>query len=137
MAKATKGPVGGATTRTYKAEGGNLLRGTAVIAGTAEDQVKAPAAANDPAIGVLGENIDQDKIGPMVMSGETIAIAGGVVADGDWVKVGGVDGRLITIGGEAAVSVLNIIGRARSNAAADGDEFVLDVGPYQDTRDAV
>ena len=124
MAKATMGPMPGAEIRTYRGEGGALTRGTAVMQGTAQDQVKAPTGANVRPAGIVVETTAAagDPVA-VVRRGECIAIAGGVVAPGDYVEITGVNGRLTT----TAVAGHEVVGRAVSAAAADGDEFVLDV----------
>lgn len=124
MAKATMGPIGDAALRTFRAEGGALTKGTAIMAGTADDQVKAPTGAGVRCEGVVEESVDAaDKAVKVVRTGECIAIAGGVVNRQDFVKIGGTNGRLV------ATTTANdeLAGRAVSSAAADGDEFVLDV----------
>lgn len=125
--KSKMGPIGNASVRTYRGEGGALTRGTAVIIGTADDQVKAPSAAGDKPHGVVAESTTAaGQPVKVVTHGEVIAIAGGAIAKGDSVKIGGTNGRLV------ATTTDNdwIVGIARSSADADGDEFVLDVlGP--------
>jgi hypothetical protein len=124
MAKATMGPVSGADLRTYRGQGGALTRGTAIMAGTADDQVKAPTGAGVRCEGIVEETTlaagDPVRV---VRTGECIAIAGGVVARGDFVKIGGTNGRQVT----TTTANDELVGRAVSSAAADGDEFVLEV----------
>ena len=128
------GSIGFPKKRTYRIEGGQLLRGTAVIQGTADDQVKAPAAANAKGIGVLEETIAQDKHGAVIKGGESIAIAGGAIVAGELVKIGGANGRMIAgVDPPAATTTENYVGRAVTGAAADGDEFILDVAPFVNT----
>jgi hypothetical protein len=124
-AKATKGPVGTPHRRQFKITGGNVGRGIAVIAGSAQDEVAISGAAG-LAIGICEEATLQDKQGSVVLHGECIAIAGGVVAQFDWVKADAA-GKLVASAGEDTANV----GRAMSAAAADTDEFVLFVNPVK------
>jgi hypothetical protein len=121
-AKATGQPVGEVKARTYRVEGSALTRGYAVIQGTADDQCKL-AGADAAALGIVAESVTTvGRPVNIVQEGETIAIAGDVVAAGQWVKVG-TGGKLVPSAGEDKHN----IGRARTSAAADTDEFVLDV----------
>ncbi len=121
-------------TETYRGEGGaagSLLSGTAVIHGTADDQAKAPAAANDPAIGILAKDEEggTDRLLEVITGGMVKAIAGAAVSVGDYLKVGGTNGRLIAVV-EAITTKEQVIARARSAAAADGDEIDAFVNPF-------
>lgn len=126
MAKSSQGPVLTAThKRTFRAEGGALTRGFGVMAGTAEDQVKLPTGAAVRCVGVVEETVDAaGKTVSVVMQGECIAKAGGVIARGDRVKV---EAEGDFIAGNAAD--VETVGYAVNAAAADGDEFVLFVQP--------
>jgi len=121
--KATMGPRGETVVRTYRAEGGALVRGQAVIHGTAEDQVKTPAAVatgNLKVAGICAEGAAEGELVPVVEFGECFMVAGGVIAPGDALSTVGVDGRV------DATTTDNdgIFGEARSAAAADGDGFI-------------
>jgi len=120
-AKATGQPVGPVKTRTYRAESGTLTRGYAAIQGTADDQAKIAGAAAE-AIGIVAETALEDAAVSIVQKGECIAIAGDAVNAGDWVKTDP-SGKLVASAGEDTAN----IGRARTSAALDTDEFVLDV----------
>lgn len=126
MAKATMGPVSTIThKRTYRAEGGGLTRGYGVIAGTADDQVKAATPAAARCVGVVSETTaNAGDATNVVLFGETIAIAGAAIARGDRVKV--MDGGKWEPGNAADVETGGV---ALSAAAADGDEFVMLVSP--------
>jgi hypothetical protein len=119
------GPIGGATIRTYRAEGGALVRGQALIQGTADDQVKTPAAVATGNLKVVGIAVEAaaaaGDLVPVCVLGECIAIAGGAVTAQDICKAATTNGRL------TATSTDNdsVFGHAVSGAAADGDEFVL------------
>ncbi len=127
--KATMGPTGPRVERTYRAEGAGILRGIAVIPGTAEDQVKIPAAVatgNLKVAGIAAEDAAAGDPVRVVEHGECFAVAGGVVASGDSLKTVDVDGRL------DATTTDNdgVFAEAKSAAAADGDGFVAFVrGP--------
>jgi hypothetical protein len=122
MAKATRGPKGTPFLNTYRAQSSALTRGYAVKQGTADDQCILAGAAEE-AIGIVAESALENALVPVVQDGECIAIAGtGGVAAGNWVKVEA-GGKLVASAGEDTAN----IGRARTTAAADGDEFVLAV----------
>lgn len=128
------GITGEHSTETFRGEGGaagSLLSGTAVIHGTADDQAKAPVAANDPAIGVLAKDEEggADRLLEVITGGMAKVIAGGVVAVGDYLKVGGTNGRLIAVV-ETITLKEQVVARARSAAAADGDEIDAVVGTF-------
>ncbi|MGH9580199.1 MAG: capsid cement protein [Terriglobales bacterium] len=125
MAGEIKGPVTTVThRRSYLAEGGALTRGFGVVAGTNDNQVKTPAGAAARCVGVMAETTAQDKVGPVVVFGECIAKAGGIITRGARVKAE-TEGDFIA--GDAAD--VETVGFAISAAAADGDEFVLFVQP--------
>jgi broad specificity phosphatase PhoE len=124
MAKSNVGPI---TTnshkRSYAAEGGDIPRGYAVMAGTGNDQVKIATAAAR-CVGVMEELTSQNKTGAVVAHGETIAIAGAAIVRLDRVKADAA-GKLVP--GNAAD--VETVGYALNDAAADGDEFVIYVQP--------
>jgi len=122
-AKASKGPAGIPDVRTFLAEGGALTRGMAVIAGTAENQVKAPgsvATGNLKVKGIVVEDALEDAPVKVCIDGECIMIADDVIAHGDQLKT-------VDANGKATATTTDndgIYGEAVSDAAADGDEFV-------------
>lgn len=126
--------IGKGWARTRQAEG-TFDAGTAVIKGTGANQVKAPGGANVAAVGVALSKGDDGVVSgdlkykdvAVVTQGPATAIAGAACAIGDKLKIGGVNGRLIPIGGEAADSTVHIVGIAQSPAAQDGDEIDVDV----------
>lgn len=120
-AKATSMPIGTPKVRTYRAQSTALSRGYAVIQGTADDQCVVSSTAG-AAIGIVQEDAAQDQPVGIVQDGETIAIAGGTVNAGDWVKSDSA-GKLVASAGEDTHN----IGRARSSAALDTDQFVIEV----------
>lgn len=109
---------------SFRAEGGALTRGYGVIAGTAEDQVKACSADAQRCVGVMDESVAQDKLGSVVIFGPAIAVAGGAISRLDRVKVA--NGGKFVAGNAADVET---VGYAVNAAAGDGDEFVLFVQP--------
>ncbi len=119
------GPLSPRTRRTYRAQVA-VTRGVAVIQGTADDQANLPGGANVWPLGIVEE--DQATVGgavAVITHGECIAIAGGAVNAGDKVEITGASGKLTT----TTTDKHNVVGIARSSAAGDGDEFVLDVMP--------
>jgi len=125
MAKTTKGPIGDAQPVTVLVTGGAITRGYGAIKGTNDDEV-AIAGAAAAVLGVMQETTAQNALGPMVKRGEFVAIAGGAIVQGDWVKTDSA-GKFVASAGEDTANG----GRARSSAAADGDEFILDVAPVK------
>ena len=127
--KATMGVSGSPDSRTYLAEGGALTRGMAVIPGTAQNQVKAPAAVatgNLKVVGIVAEDAVQDAPVRVVVRGECVAIVVAAVAHGDILKTAGVAGKVepTTTDNDGIFAV------AVSDAAADGDEAIVRiVGP--------
>lgn len=127
--KATMGPTGNRVERTYRAEGGTLTRGMAVIPGTAEDQVKAPAVVatgNLKVVGIVAEEVAAGAPVRVVTHGECIAIAAAAVNHGDALKTTAAAGK----SEPTTTDNDGIYGHAVSDAAADTDEFVIMVdGP--------
>lgn len=125
------GLVGPQVSHSYEGEGGAIGAGLAVIAGTAAKQVQLPTAAGERAIGVTGSKTAA--VGEpisVVEQGELVAIAGGAITRGDYVQVGGTNGRL-TVAAPAAGVNAQVVGMALEAAAADGDKFLLLVAPQR------
>lgn len=115
--------------RSFVAEGGAIGAGLAVIKGTAEYQCKLPGGANVRAIGVTALAVDAAaKSLPVVMLGETVAVADAAIAIDDYVMVNAATGKLAPIGAVAGTNY-HVVGIARSAAGAQNDEFVLFVCP--------
>ena len=129
MAKATKGPLGSRIERTYRAEGGTLTRGMAVIPGTADDQVKAPASVatgNLKVVGIVAETALVGEPVKVVEHGECIAIVLAAVALGESLKTAAAAGKVEP----TSTDNDGVFAHAISAAAADGDEAVVFVdGP--------
>ncbi len=127
--KATRGPMGNADVRTFRAEGGTLTRGLAVIPGTADDQVKAAAAVatgNLKVVGIVTETAAEGEPVRICVKGECLAIVAAAVVLGDSLKTVGTASKVepTTTDNDGVFAV------ARSAAATDGDECVVDVlGP--------
>ena len=122
--------IGGEIVLTQKAEGGAIAADLAVIQGTAADQVKAPAAAGDRAKGITGLAADAaGKAIPVILAGPAVGIAAAAITAATFVKVDGASGKLTPVGGEAASTVVEVVGIALTSAAADGDKFDLLVAP--------
>lgn len=128
--------VGGAEiVRTYEAEVA-FARGLGVVAGTAADQVKLPAAIGDRIVGVAIQEGDPAATGkdagqknPAIQSsGEVIAISGAAITRGAPVKVDAA-GKFIAAGGEATTTVVNVAGIAITATSAADEEFVLQLAP--------
>jgi hypothetical protein len=115
--------------RTYRAEGGAIGAGLAVMPGTAEDQAKLPTGANVRCHGVTALAVAAaGELLPVVEFGEVAAVADAAVAVGDLVMANAATGKIAPIGAVAATNY-HVIGVAKSAAAAQNDEFLLLVMP--------
>jgi hypothetical protein len=125
------GPVGIPAIRTRVAETAAILRGLAVAQGVADNGGKLVTVLNTRVVGIAGDvPVAGTNVGdafPVVQHGETPAIAGAVIAAGQYVKADATS-RFIPATGTAGVSE-EIFGRAQSSAAAAGDEFILLIAP--------
>jgi hypothetical protein len=125
------GPVGIPEIRTRVAETAGILRGYAVGQGVADDGGKLIAVLNTRVIGVAGDvPVAGTNVGdafPVVQDGETVAIAGAVIAAGQYVKADATSRFIPAVG--AAGSGEEIAGRAQSSALVIGDEFIIDFVP--------
>ncbi|MFQ5926175.1 MAG: hypothetical protein ACE5MH_01940 [Terriglobia bacterium] len=124
--------IGGEIVLTQKAEGGAIAADLAVIQGTNDDQVKLPAAAGDRAKGITALKADAaGKALPVIIQGPAVGTASAAISAGSFVKVVGATGKLVAVGGEAAGTVIEVVGIALTGAAADGDPFDLLVVPFR------
>ncbi len=124
--------------RTYKiTDAAGVLAYRAVVQGTNAGEVAKPSAANaGKFIGVTQEaQATQNKSVRVKESGSTFAVASGVVAVGDYVRIGDNTGKFesaqtdaIAVPGTAKVNY--VVGVARSAAGADGDIFKLEIQPF-------
>src|SRR3954470_23617283 len=130
MAKTNFGLIGGGLTRPYVGDVA-LAGGMAVIPGAAANSVKKPTAANQRALGVtaLASANANDPVA-IVESGEVIAIADAAINRGDYVMINAVTGQLAPVGAVAGTNY-HVVGVALEAAAAQGDEFLLQVNPFQ------
>jgi len=122
--------IGGETVLTQKAEGGAIAADLAVIQGTADDQVKLPGGVGVQGKGLVALAADAaDKAIPVIISGPAVGTAGAAITAGSFVKIAGASGKLIAVGGEFALTVIEVFGIALTSAAADGDKFDVLVAP--------
>lgn len=112
------------STITRLAEGGAIGAGLAVIAGTdTNKQCKLPTGAGDRALGLTYAG--GDAVGrpvTIVTDGQTKGTASAAIAVGDPVEVADTAGKLRTAAPATGVNA-NVLGFAQTSAAADGDEF--------------
>ena len=125
-------PVGTPLRRTYRAEGAGttaLVRGYAVVQGTAEDQVKYCTGAGARPIGVVEEavSVSNDPVS-IVTFGECIGIAGQAAITPGMELMLDADGKFVTAEGDGANERA---GRAISSAALEDDEFVVFFNPVK------
>jgi hypothetical protein len=125
------GAVGIPAIRTREAESAGILRGYAVAQGVADNGAKLVTVLNTRVIGVAGDvPVVGTSVGdafPVVQDGETVAIAGAVIAAGQYVKADATSRFIPAVG--AAGTGEEIAGRAQSSAAVAGDEFIIDFAP--------
>ncbi|MEE9235320.1 MAG: hypothetical protein V3U28_07785 [Candidatus Acidoferrales bacterium] len=125
-------PIGGEIVLTQKAEGGSIGADLAVIQGTNADQVKLPAAAGDRAKGITALKADAaGKALPVIILGPAVGTAAAALSAGSFVKVADVTGQLQAVGGEAASTLVEVVGIALTSASAAGDTFDLAVVPFR------
>ena len=105
--------------KSFRAEGGAIGAGVAVIAGTAANQVKLPTAANQMPIGITKYAITEGEFGDVVIFGLVDCYLDGTtdIAWGDPLTVSGTDGRLEK---SAITNGLHICARAYEVATEDG-----------------
>ncbi|MDR3797969.1 MAG: hypothetical protein P4K93_07440 [Terracidiphilus sp.] len=131
MTMRVMGPVGIPEIRTRMAETAGILRGLAVAQGVADGGGKLITVLNTRVVGVAGDvPVGGTAVGdafPVVQGGETVAIAGAVIAAGQYVKADATSRFIPAVG--ASGTGEEIAGRAQSSAAVVGDEFIIDVLP--------
>lgn len=129
MANVATRTVGWAVTDTFQANGANQGRGLAVVQGGSGDNYAATAAsANVVCLGIQNEaSVAAGDPISVTELGDAIAIAGAAITAGAYVKCTAT-GQLIPITGTAGDGE-NIVGRAKSSASAQGDEFMIFVLP--------
>ncbi len=131
MTMRVTGPVGIPVIRTRAAETAGILRGYAVGQGVADNGGKLITVLNSRVVGVAGDvPLNGTNVGdafPCVQDGETVAIAGAVIAAGQYVKADATSRFIPAVA--ASGSGEEIAGRAQSSALVVGDEFIIDVAP--------
>lgn len=96
-----------------------VLQHCALVAGTAANQVKRPAAANAAKfIGVAGHDAADGEDVSVYSFGIVNMIASAAIAVGDYVNIADTTGKVKT--GSETAGTQNIIGIARSVASGDG-----------------
>ena len=117
------GPVGSSNIRTYTGPAGTGY-GLLVIQGATDDAVALPTVANVACVGINNEtDIANSGVLGIVMSGETIAIAGAVnIAAGTYL-VNAIGGQLIP---STAIGD-NVTAKALTSSVNIGDEIVVEM----------
>jgi hypothetical protein len=117
---------------TFKAEVDlSAKRYHAVVLGTGNYEVNL-AGANARAIGFLQDKPPQGSAAAVRVMGTTIAIAGGAVAKDVKLKIDA-SGQVSATGGEAAGTVVNVVGRSLQAATTAGDQIEVLIEKYQYT----
>jgi hypothetical protein len=103
-----------------------------VVQGTGAREVKNPAAANEGRISGVVEHVDHrdgaNGSGVSVRTlGEAECLAASAIAVGDPVNIADAAGRVKAVGGEAAGTVINLVGDAVTAATAAGDIVTVDL----------
>lgn len=112
---------------SYLAEGA-VTKYAAVMAGTADTQVKLPTGANVDPVGITlnaaadGEEVD------VVIFGPTICIADAAIARGALVAISSTTGKVDTITPGTTTADKRLVGKALEAAGADGDQFSVFIG---------
>jgi hypothetical protein len=117
---------------TFKA-GADLSaqRYRAVVAGAGANEVSV-AGANARAIGFLQNEPLQNQAAAVRPLGTTIAVAGAAIAKDAAVKTDA-NGALVAVGGEAAGTIVYVVGRALQAAGAAGDLIEVLIEKYRYT----
>ena len=119
-------------TESFQVKNGTTVTDFAALiqSGTTEGECDLPGAKNDKALGLAMYAQDEDKMVAVVKSGTYWAKAnvtlGGAIAPGDKVIVADTSGRLMK-DDTASGAVAHVVGVARTAAAADNDEFIVDI----------
>lgn len=110
----------GIVVKAYRAEGGAIGAGIAVMAGTAANQVKLPTGANVMPIGVTKYAIAEGEFGDVILFGpcDVYVNATTDIAAGDPLTVDGADGNLSK---SALTNGLHVCAKALEAATSDGD----------------
>jgi hypothetical protein len=109
-----------------------VARRRVVVQGTGAREVKNPAAANAGRISGVVEHTDHrdgaDGSDVAVRTlGEVEVLAASAIAVGDPINIADVQGRVKAVGGEAAGTIINLVGDAVTAATAAGDIVTVDL----------
>jgi hypothetical protein len=115
-------------TLTYVAEGA-ITDGMVVILGTSENQCKAPAAANDPPLGVAMHAAADGEQVSVALMGAVPVIASAAIAVNALVAISTTTGRVATITIGSTTADDRLVGKALSVAAASGDTLSVLLSP--------
>lgn len=115
--------------RSYKiTDAAGVLIYRAVVQGANAGEVKKPAAADEgKAVGFTQEaQATQNKSVLVKEAGRTFAVAAGAIAVGDAIGIADATGKVKSVQTDMAAApgvakVVNVLGYARTAAAADGD----------------
>jgi hypothetical protein len=133
-----------------------FVPGTVNTSSQADYYVALPAAANGVFAGVAAEDFfetgytytagtDPSTVNgttpaaPYNLSGKRVAIvrrgrfpmlAAGAIADRAFVKIADTSGRVTAVGGEAAGTIVNVVGQAMHPASAVNDYVFVDIAPF-------
>lgn len=113
----------------YRAEGvSGIGAHLAVVAGTADDQVKLPGAAN--AAGFVGFSLDaqatEGKHISVREAGTCIAIAAGAIDRGNLCKIAGTSGKITPIATTGATAQ-EVVCEALQTVTTDGDQVLVKI----------
>jgi hypothetical protein len=104
----------------------------AVMAGTADGDVKMPTGANVYATGVAVE--DQSTVNApveVVLFGPTICIAAGTCTRDQPAQIAGTSGKVQNVAGVSSGALAKVVGRFLQDAVNDGDEVAVWVEPRE------
>lgn len=101
-----------------------LSKGLLVIAGTADGQVKLPAAAGDKTLGAVKYTVAINEDVEIIMEGIAILIASAAITRDAEVRIAGTSGKIAAYTPGVTTNTCHV-GRALEAAAADGDEIAV------------
>lgn len=120
---------------SFEAENAFTERYVCVELGTSDNQVDLPDTSNEQVVGVIQDTADANSAVPVMVSGITKVVAGGVITKNDKLSVVTGTGRVqkatdptATWTGTAA-STENIIGIALESASAAGEVISMLIRP--------
>jgi len=114
-----------------------VLQHRAVVQGTNAKDCKKPTGSNEGKfVGITQEAQDtQNRNVVLKESGRSFAVAAGIIAVGDYVRIADATGKVESaqtdaIAAPGTAKVNNIIGQARTAASADGDIIEIVIQPF-------